>query len=497
MVDETIYAAKHEYISRSTDAVPNQAYLGTLEKAFRVDRSVIGSNRVGQEVTIGLGEVTLSNKEHDYDGFAVDRSAVGGDIEIRHGDLYAPMAEWHIVMVGNITSGSVDRDRASFSVRDRGYQLDVPASPNVYAGTGGKEGGDDLKGKRKPRYFGWNENVKPPLVIPSAIALQVNDGPIQSVSAVYVRGVPLSPWGNYLTVEEMNAASITAGFFATCLQEGWIRVAVANDTELGEITCDFAGDNSLAYGFVETAADIVKVLMLTATDLTAADIDQLTFDAVNAEQPAPIGFPIAAGSDETVRSACARIMASVGGWLGPRRSGIFEVHLFDAPSGTASGEYDKTNVKDVSTQPLPGELATPPYRVRIGWSRNQTPGQTNLAGSVTEERRAYLAEEFRFATAEDLDNITNYPPGHELVEDDTFFRDEADALAEAERKLALFGIPRRLYTFRLTQPLFIHEVGQTVRLTFPSLFDLNDGKLLRIVRLSEDDTDGVEITAFG
>lgn len=660
--DETLFTAKHEYISRSTDTIPNQAYLGTLENAFRIDRSVIGSDRVGEDVTVGLGEMTLNNKEGDYDNFVVDRSAVGGDIEIRHGDRFGPMNDWHIIMVGNITGSSVNRDQISFSVRDRGFELDTPASPNIYAGTGAKEGGDDLKGKRKPRYYGWNENVTPPLVIASAISFQLNDGPIAGVSAVYVRGVSLSPWGNFLTVEEMNAANINAGFFATCVQEGWMRVAVANDEELGDITCDFAGDSAVpqnitlepnswqqlqttltqnagvapdgtstaskltetvannfhelqqsftkdpsqisyqfagkfkssdrnleigiwdgvsagvafkvnlltgdtlvvatAFGsgytvlgssvteidngywlvtltvlsnavttvdpyigllngstssytgngtsymlftdisfaalqFAETASSIVRGLLLTATNLEPHDIDHLTFDNVEATQPAPIGFGVAFGSDETVRSACSRIMASVGGWLGPRRSGVFEVHLFTEPSGTPSGEYDKTTVQDVTTQPLPGTLITPPYLVRVGWGRNQTPGQTNLAGSVSEERRSYLAEEFRFVTAENLDNQIDFPPGFELVEDDTFFRDEEDAQAEADRKLVLFGQLRWLYVFRLCQPLFIHEIGQVVLLTFPDRFDLEDGKLLRIVRLSEDDTAGVEVTAFG
>ena len=92
--------------------------------------------------------------------------------------------------------------------------------------------------------------------------------------------------------------------------------------------------------FTETSADILHSHLLTATDLDASDIDQLTFDAVNDAQPAPIHFPVAVGSEETVRSACARIMASVGGWLGPRRSGVFEVHLFTEPLGSPSCEYD-------------------------------------------------------------------------------------------------------------------------------------------------------------
>jgi hypothetical protein len=168
-----------------------------------------------------------------------------------------------------------------------------------------------------------------------------------------------------------------------------------------------------------------------------------------------------------------------------------------APVSSVTARYDRTNVVDVDVGALPTDLLPPPWRVRIGYQRNWTPGQTDLAGTVSEERRSFVAEEVRFAAAEDNDIRLNFPPGHELIIEDTFFRDEIDAIAEAERRLALYGTPRTLYTFRLCEPLFVHDLGQVVFLQFEDRFDLDVGKPLRIVKIAEDDREGVELTGFG
>ncbi len=490
-----IYAATHELITRVTDEPPDQPFLGTLEKAFRLDRSIVGGDRIGEAITIGLGEVRLTNSEGNYDFLAVDHTPLGKRVVIKMGDRRQPYATWKTLLAGFMTDLQIDRDSITFRLRDAGYQLEVPASPSVYAGTGGTEGGGDLASKRKPRCFGWLNNWTPPLVIPSALAFQLNDGPIHQVSKVYVRGVALDFAADYPDVAAMNAASLAVGEYATCLAAGWMRVAVANDTELGEVTCDFAGDKTGGV-LAQTSADIVRRLISSATVLVDPDdLVDTSFDALNERQPAPIGYGIAAGSDETVSRAVARIMAAIGGWCGAKRSGKLEVRVFDAPAGTSTGSYGRDNIRDVKLAPMPSDLSPPPWRVRVGFARNWTV-QTNLAGSVSEERRAFLEEEMRFAAAESESIRVDFPPGHELLAADTFFRDQADAAAEASRRLALYGTARALYVLPLAEPLFTHEPGQVIDVTFPR-FDLASGKLLRIVKLTEDDADGVEITAFG
>lgn len=495
-----IFAATHEYISRNTDDPIDTPFLGTLEKAFRLDRSIIGSQRIGQDITIGVGEVTLTNIEGDYDFLAVDHSPLGQRIVIKMGDRRKAYSSWRVVLDGYLTDMSLNRNDITFRARDGGHLLDFPASPNVYLGTGGVEGTDDLQDKRKPRGFGHVLNVTPALVIPSTLCYQLNDGPIEAVNAVYVRGVLLSvPYdvaADYPDVATMEAALLNVGEYATCLAEGFIRIAVANDEELGEVTCDFEGDNS-GTGFVETAADITRRILQAAALTDPDDLVVPTFAAVNVSQPAPIGYFIPAGSEITVAQAAGQVMASIGGWCGARRRGKFEVQRFEAPLGTPTERYDRKNVVDVSVTALPEELLPPPWRVLVGYSRNWTPGQTNLAGSVTDARRAFLAEELRFVAAEDNNVRLNFPPGRELIEAHTFFRDLVDAEAEAERILELYSSIRALYTFKLCEPLFVHDLGEVVHLQFDNRFDLDDGKLLRLVKITEDDREGVELTGFG
>ncbi len=491
-----LYVGTHEFITRLLDTPGNTAFAGALEKAFRFDRSIIGSDTIGESITIALGELRLSNLEGDYDFLAVDHTPLGQRVVIRRGDRRKPYSTWQTMLDGYMVSiDEIGRNSITFRLRDAGHRLDVPASPNTYAGTGGTEGGDDLKDKRKPRGFGYVENATPPLVNAAALAYQINDGPVEAVTAVYVRGVAQVFDANYASVTLMNAATLTTGKYATCRAAGFIRIGVANDSEIGAVTCTFSGDKT-GGTFVYKTADIVKRLLTSAADYD--DPDDLvgsSFAAVNAVQPAPVSYFIGAGDDQTVATAVGRLMAGIGGWGGSRRTGKFEVNVLTAPSGTGVGDYDEVDLVDVSTIPLPQALQPPPYRVRVGWGRNWTV-QSDLAGSVSAERRAFLEQELRFASAESATIRADFPPGHELTKDGSYFRDEADALVEAERQLALWGGSLTLYVLTLARP-YTHELGNEIRATFPGRLDLDGGKILKLVKIVEDDTEGTELVGLG
>lgn len=489
-----IYAATHEYITRPLDDPPEQAFFGTLEKAFRIDRSIIGDH-IGEEVTVGLGEVRITNYEADYDFLARLHTPLGQPITIRMGDRTGPYAAWRTILNGFMTSHTPDRDGVTFQLRDAGHKLDVPASPNLYLGTGSTEGTSDLEGKRKPRWFGYVLNVSPPLVIPASLSYQLNDGQIQAVTAVYIRGVAQVFVGDYATVAAMNAAGLSVGQYATCLALGWMRIGVATDTELGQVTCDFEGDK-LGGVFVYTAADIVRRILNIAT--LVVDPDELSvasFTALNALQPAALGYGIPVGDEQTAAAAIGAVMRGIGGWCGARRTGAFEVKRFATPTGAPSGRYTRDNLQSVAVGLLPEDVSPPPWRALVAYQRNYTV-QTDLAGSVSEERRAFVKEELRYGVAEDESVLLDFPPGHEMVEDGGYFRDKADAEAEALRTLELYEPGRALYIVKLTEMMAIHELGQVISVTFPRL-SLDAGRLMRICRIVEDDVDGIEITAFG
>lgn len=491
-----IFAATHEYLSRETDAPPSQLFIGTVQKAFRFDRSIIGSRRVGEEITVGYGEVTLSNLERDYDELAVNTSALGQPIEILYGDWRRPLAEMRTVLRGYMTDMRIDRNAVTFRIRDAGHVLDVPAAPNVYLGTGGIEGTEDLKGKRKPRVFGWISEWPAPLLIPGELVYQLNDGEIHAVIACRVRGIEQTFIADYPTLEALIAAPLDDGEYGTCLALGLARIGVANDEEKGDATWDFAGDAAGGI-FAETTADIVQRVLTTATVLTVADLVTGSFDDLNQAQPAPVGYGVRDGDEQTVATLAAALMGGIGGWCAPRRNGKFEVRRFEAPGNDVpAGNYSRLNLADLKLGVLPTDVSPPVWRVRVGYARIWKVGQTDLAGSLDDTYRAYLAQELRFASAENVRVRNDFPPGHELILDQTYFRDEADALAEAERQQALWGVPRNLYVLPLMDRNYTHELGQTVAITWDG-FDLEAGKRARIAAITEDDKEGVELQAIG
>lgn len=493
-----IYAATHELISGPSDDPPDKAYFGTMEQAFRIERSVVGSGSIGEEVTIGLGEIRLSNSESNYDQLGIDTAAVGQPCLIRIGDKRRYFTgNWRTVLRGYVVGFRVDGEAVAFDIRDSGFRLDVPLSKNIYGGTGGADGTSDLKGKRKPVYFGHVNNVSATLIIPASLAYQINDGQIHAVSAVYIRGVAQVFSADHATVTAMNAAGLSVGQYATCLAAGWIRIAVAGGSEVGQVTVDFSGDKTGGV-FVEKTGEIVRRILALATDyIDPGELATGTFDALNSAQPSAIGYGVPAGNEETASLAIRKIMAAIGGWAGARRNGMFEVKRFDAPSGVPTAIYDRVNLDAVpALVPLPDDLRPPPWRIRVAHSRNWTVQTTDLAGSITDARRAYLAEEVRYASAESEEVKTNFPPGKEMIVE-AYFSDEASALAEAERRLALWGsTPREMYQLKLSQPMFVHEVGELISIEIDR-FGLKDGKLLRIVKLIEDSGEGVEIMAVG
>lgn len=504
-----LYASTREFITEPTDNLANQPFHGTLQRALRFSRSILNSGEIGQ-VTLGWGELEFINSEGDYD-YLIEQYAIDGRrVVVRVGRAGDPYDDFMTVLDCTAADWHVDEDVLRVELRDNTYKLEVPAQPNIYEGTGGLEGGDDLKGKRRPRGFGYVDNATPSPLIPVEGVYEINDGQIQAVSAAYDNAVALiaATVPDYATAALLRAATtgpqgggadIEAGEYATCLAEGLIRVG--GDPN-GRLTVSFEGDK-LGGVFVSTHADIIRRVIGTATDvIDPTNLDEPSFDVVNAAQPAPIGYYLDENAEATAADVAADLSASMGGWAGFRRQGLFEVGIFDSPSGIPAQTYSRIDVISINREKLPERLTPPPYRYRAAWGRNWTV-QADIAagGTVTAARLAYLKDAFRLATSATADQ-TQILIDHPLAQDpppiESFYRDEADADDEANRRLQLHGVtPGSLYRILLKSRPFVHEIGQVIELTYPR-WDLVDGRLLRIVALDEDtDENTVELIGFG
>jgi hypothetical protein len=492
----TLYAATREFISGASDQVPNQPFYGTLQQTIQFDQSIVNGDGFGQ-VTLSWGEITLINSDGGYDGIIDKYAADGRRLVLKVGD------DRHIgetgydgfftVFDGIATGISVEEDVMRVFIRDGTYKLEVPAQPSIYGGTGGLDGTEDNKGKRRPKAWGYLSNITPVLVVPNMKLFQVNDGPVNDIPAVYNRAASVTYDRDYADYDALVAASVPPGKYATCLSCGLFRV---NFVLEGEVTADVEGDATDG-DFVFTSADIVKRVLSQVVSVPTG-IENNGFDLVNALQPAPIGYYLDTSSSAMVADVISDIMGGIGGYGGFQRDGQkFDIGLFRAPSGVPSASYDETDIIDIKREQLPSGISPQPYRYRVAWGRNWTQ-QTDIAGSVAEERVSYLSEPYRLAEATDASIKVDHPLAQDPEVVESYFRDEADAAAEATRRLNLYGLASfSLYRFTLKSKPFVHRVGEVIRLTYPR-WDLVNGRLLSIVSVSEKiESNEVEIRGFG
>ena len=500
-----IYAATREFITKPTDTPANVPFYGTIQKALRLDRSIISGSGFGA-VTSGWGEMELINLEGDYDNLISEYAVDGRAVTVKVGEEGSAYDSFVTLYEGTAAGWHVEEDVLRLNIRDNAYLIEKPAAATIYAGTGGVEGLDDLKGKRKPRAFGDLRNVAPPLIgmVPVFQLYQVNDGPVDAITAVYDRGVLLTPTIDYATSTALLAATtgaagsgaaIEAGEYGTCLAEGFFMLGGA---AAGQITCDLRGDK-LGGVYVEDTVGIVRRLLATVRDVTPVP-NETSFVRVAEIQPAPVGYWLGVDDEASTADVIADLMTGIGGWGGFRRNGTFEIGLIRAP-GQPMATYDRVDIIEIAREQLPEAYDPPPSRYRVAWGRNWTV-QTDLDGQngVTAERVAFVAEPYRIAaTAESAANVirANHPRAQDPAPVESYFRDQADAQAEADRKLALFAATRSLYRIVIKAHPFVHEIGETIRVFYPR-WDLKMGRDLVIVALTEDtDANQVEMRAWG
>jgi hypothetical protein len=148
---------------------------------------------------------------------------------------------WTTWFTGTVDSFKADANRLQITAKVNIEPFQKPALTLTYAGTGGIEGGADLKGKPKPWLFGHALNVEPVLIDSINSVFQFSAyGPIQAINNLYERASDFgASVGDFATYTTLVAATIPAGRWGTCLASGLIRLGAP---QYGVITGDVDGD---------------------------------------------------------------------------------------------------------------------------------------------------------------------------------------------------------------------------------------------------------------
>lgn len=426
------------WVGEPLDSVyPNVLFLPRLAEPPALEQTIPLYPDAPRRLASSAGELRMVNADQALDELAGDWSVAGREVVIYRGPhrrpRHSPFTDFVTVARMRASAAAVGTSVLSLPLRPVASDLTLQVC-NTYSGTGGQEGPSGLAGQPKPKLYGLKRNFDPVLVDTGLLAYQLHDGPMQSVIEVRDRGVPLTFGANFATYSALAGASVAAGTYSTCLAAGFIRVGATPSL----LTVDAQGDNDASTGGYAggTASSIARKLIQGPGGVAAVDGARFLWQA------GETGLYLLGG---TVAEALDAIAAGVFGWWGTDRNGQYIGGQISAP---------ETMVTTLSIEPRmvaspPIEVGTPRppwWRVRVGYrafARTQTGEQ--LAGSVTAANRELYGRATTLYTVADIAVSSAYPLAEDVPEIVSAYDTAGDAQALAEKLLALFKKPRRLF----------------------------------------------------
>jgi hypothetical protein len=414
--------------------------------------------------SLSTGSIEIDNADGERDTWLRDVWRNRG-VEVFIGDARWPREQFRQIFAGTIDDiGARDQGVLNLALRDKLQRLNTPLSEATIGGEGVN------KDVLLPHSFGEVFNVAPLLVDEAHHEYQVHDGPIEGVIEVRDNGMPV--------------------LFTATPATGKFRLA---KSAAGQITASVQGAAGTG-GYVNTVAGIVQRLATeygTVEDrLTLADIDLANFAAFAAAHPQPVGIWIADRAN--VLAVCQQLAASVGAQLAMSRAGQLRLLKIDLPAAGAARRVSSDEMIDRTFKP--GNRTEVRAGVRLGYARCWTVQQSLETGIPAAHRKLY-EDEYLEATANDAAVAALYRLHGEPERVDTLLLEEADAKAEAARRLALWSVPRTLYPFGAFAPLMSLELGQPLTI-IRDRFGMNAGVTGMVVGIKTDWTKrqvGVEV----
>lgn len=471
----TLYFSSDGFVTSGSDTPANTYFEPYIKQPALMSRSI---STTGQS-KVGYGELVLTNIDGSLD-YLIDYGFDGRSITIRYGlNTSAYPAGFTTVLVGTMEQPEFRWKEVSIKIRDRQDELaskqlqttKYTGSNSLPAGLEGVAG--DIKGQPKPVLYGQVFNIEPVFVNTSRLIFQVNDGAVNSVDAVYDRGVALTAGAAYTDQTDMETNAPSAGQFRAWLGGGYVRLG---SSPTGIITADVTQGAAVSN---RTVAQIVKSIAIDRGGVVSGDIDSGDVTALDTANSSVVGIYV---KDETdISSALDELTNSIGAWWGFDSLGKLRMARLVVPSGTPVETFTESEIVDIDRS---GEL--PAYTVKLKYKKFYVVQDSDLAGAVTDARRAELKQDFREVVSTD----SNILDKHLLASEKEFVTLLVDATAaqtEADRLLAMYKLRQDYFEIR-TRDVDIQysiELGDVVEVAV-SRFGLSGGELFVVTGIESD-----------
>ena len=289
--------ASAEFVSLANDPTePSRWWDGRVTDPGSIELTLplVPVDRAKAEIR--LGQIRIANTDGLFDTILDTRTVISLPIEIKAGKQGIFVEDFLTICVARITSIGMTLDELTLDISDPATYAQNLFPVTYYGGTGGADGVEELDGIMKPVVIGTVWNVEPTLVDPVRLIYQIHDGTMISVSGVFDGGVALTFDADHISYATLEAASVPAGKYATCLNAGMIKIG---STPVFAVTAHAEGHSLAGNDFTRSISTWLMERLDTILNL---DVDMASFAALPGVAAAGSGGAIdLQGSDRPVR----------------------------------------------------------------------------------------------------------------------------------------------------------------------------------------------------
>lgn len=448
-VETTRYISDKGYVTGPSDFPSNQYYHPLISGGVQFTESLA----IDGATSFSSGTIEFYNISGAIDSW-LDDVWNNRAIKVYIGDITWPRTDFYKIFDGVVAfADSSSRDKVTLTMSDKSQRLNTSLSEVKLGGTTANAD------KLIPILFGECFNITPLLIDPALEKYQVHNGPIERVIEVRDNGAPVSFTANLLN-----------GTF------------VLNQQAVGTITCSAQGYKPSLYtnNVSQLVQQIVLNYGLASQRLTTADLDLPSLSAFASANPQPVGIYIT--SSANVMDICNTLATSVGGRVAFNRQGqmyLVKLDLTGITGGTVvtNDDFEQWSLQ-ISDRP------TVVAGVKIGYCKNYTV-QTALAAGLPPNHAVLFGQDWLTVTATDATVSATYKLFTDPIVEETQLLATLDAQNEAQRRLNLFKVQRKIIQYKGLAYLMLEKLGsaQTVK---TSRFGLNNGVAGQIVSLTTD-----------
>lgn len=440
------------YATLPTDPVPNMLHRAVIEGgvAFTESLSLDGNP------SMSYGDIELNNHDGALDGW-LDEVWVNRAVRVYLGDVTWPRADFRLIMTGVCADiGARNPGSLNIKLREKLQRLNTPVTETVLGGTTAN------KDRLVPVLLGEAHNIEPLLTNPATHEYQFHDAAAERAIEARDTGAPVGK--------------------TDVLASGKVRLT-QSPTSSGQVTISAQGDKAGGV-YRNTVAPLIERLVTgygkASERFTAADLDAVNLTAFDAAHHQPVGLYLRDRAN--VIQCCQELAASVGAQMVVSRLGLLRLLKIELPPSGTPVEIRPKDYEHGSLQIK--ERTVVRAAIKLGYARNWTVQQNTVAGVPAEHRDLY-AQEYLTVTARDQAVADQYRLMTEPEQENTLLLRGADAQAEADRRLALWRVPRTVFSVECYAGMLTLELGQAVVL-HGNRYGLQGGKLGMIVGLKSD-----------